>query len=95
MYNNFRWSLNVIYVIFSLLNDLRKLINYNDNNFIVQWNNVLVGLIDNIMSSLEMVTKWLRDSPMKVYELKTESCVFHHKDQHLLKININGFRINS
>ena len=37
-------------------------------------------LISDTKKYLEIMTKWLKDSGMKVNESKTEVCVFHRLD---------------
>ena len=42
-----------------------------------------------------MITKWLRDSGMKVNESNTELCLFHRKDNPPLRIVLNNIKIDS
>ena len=44
---------------------------------------------------MEIVTKWLIGSGMKVNESKTELCLFHHKDTTPIIISINGVDVMS
>ena len=46
-------------------------------------------------NSLEMIIKWLKDSGLKVNELKSELCLFSKRDYALVTLNINGFEIKS
>ena len=41
------------------------------------------------------MTKWLRDSGLKVNEEKTEMCLFHRYDHHPITIVLNGKQIMS
>ena len=41
------------------------------------------------------MTKWLRDSGLKVNESKTELCLFHRFDHVQISINLNGSQIKS
>ncbi len=50
----------------------------------------MTALISNMEKDLEIMTKWLKDSGLKVNESTTELCLFHRKD--CLKITI---RLNS
>ena len=70
--------LYAVYV--SPLFDLQKLTNFADDNFIVRWNRQIEVLIDDMQKSLEMITKWLKNSGLKVNESKTEICLFHRMD---------------
>ena len=53
------------------------------------------ALIIDMEKSLEMITKWLRDSGLKVNESKTELCLFHRLDQPAIKIKLFGSDIQS
>ena len=71
----------ILYAMFvSPLFDLVDLTLYADDNYIVRWNTVLQLLIDDMCRSLEMITKWLRQSGLKVNDAKTEICLFHRND---------------
>ena len=56
----------------SPLYDLAKLTLFDDDNYIVGWNTILELLINDMRTSLEMITKWLRKSGLKVNDAKTE-----------------------
>ena len=43
-----------------------------------------------MQSKLEKITKWLKDSGLKVNESKTELCLFHRKDQVPITIYLNN-----
>ena len=45
--------------------------------------------------SFEMITKWLRQSGLKVNDAKTELCVFHRTDARPIEININDIMLTS
>ena len=72
--------LYAVYV--SPLFDLLKLTNFADDNFVIRWNNCMTALIRDLEKDLEIMTKWLRDSGLKVNEAKTELCLFHRFDHH-------------
>ena len=44
---------------------------------------------------LEIMTKWLKDSVLKVNESKTELCLFHQKDSPKISIRLNLKTFNS
>ena len=67
-------ELNAIFV--SPLFDLVNLTNFADDNFILEFDSKINNLIVNMEKKLEMITKWLKDSGLKVNENKTEICVF-------------------
>ena len=86
----------ILYAIFvAPLFDLSDLTNFADDNFIIRWNRFLPALIIDMEKSLEMITKWLRDSGLKVNESKTELCLFHRLDQPAIKIKLFGSDIQS
>ncbi len=58
--------------VFSLF-DLAVKTKFADENYIVLWNSQLSELIININKSLECITKWLKDSGLKVDDTKTKS----------------------
>ena len=85
--------LYAIYV--SPLYDLLKLTTFADDNFVIRWNSCMEALIIDMQKDLESMTKWLRDSGMKVNEAKTEICVFHRMDCRPITIRINQIAIKS
>ena len=86
----------ILYAIFvSPLFDLTDLTLYADDNYIVRWNSILHLLILDMKISLEMITKWLRQSGLKVNDAKTELCVFHRTDTRPIEININDIMLTS
>ena len=53
----------ILYALFvSPLFDLTQITNFADDNFYVEWNADLGALIVNLEKTLEMITKWLRES---------------------------------
>ena len=76
----------ILYAIFvSPLFDLANLTNFADDNFILEFNSKINDLITNMEQKLEMITKWLKDSSLKVNENKTELCLFYRKDNPQLR----------
>ena len=63
---------------------------FADDNYVIRWNNNLALLILDMQRTIEAITKWLRQSGLKVNNVKTEICLFHRKDQPLVNIEING-----
>ena len=74
------------YFIFNVC--LTKLLNFADDNFYVEWNADLGALIVNLEKTLEMITKWIRDSGLIVNKSKTEICLFHKNDQSKISIRL-------
>ena len=86
----------ILYAIYvSPLFDLEKMTNYADDNLIVRWSNCLENLIVDMKKSLEAITKWLRDSGLKVNDSKTELCLFHRNPQNPVKLTFNGINLES
>ena len=55
----------------------------------------MTALIADLEKDLEIMTKWLRDSGLKVNEEKTELYLFHRFDHHPITIELNGKQILS
>ena len=86
----------ILYAIFvSPVFDLEKMSNYADDNYVIRWNSKIDVLIVDMKKSLEAITKWLRDSGLKVNESKTEICMFHRNDSHSIEIELNGITLKS
>ena len=86
----------ILYAIFvSPLFDLANLTNFADDNFILEFNAKVNELIPNMERKLEMITKWLKDSGLKVNEKKTELCLFHRNDTQKISLSLQGQIINS
>ena len=81
----------ILYAIFvSPLFDLAKMTLFADDNYILEWNKCLARLIIDMQKKIESITKWLRQSGLKVNDAKTELCLFHRKDHHPIELIING-----
>jgi hypothetical protein len=81
----------ILYSLFvSPLLDLEKITLFADDNYILVWNKHKNQLIIDMRKKLENITKWLKDSGLKVNESKTELCLFNRKDQPPLELNVNG-----
>ena len=86
----------ILYAIFvSPLFDLANLTNFADDNFILEFNSNVNDLILNMEQKLEMITKWLKDSGLKVNEKKTEICLFHRNDTQIITLTLQGQQITS
>jgi hypothetical protein len=86
----------ILYAIYvSPLFDLLKLTNFADDNFVIRWNKCMTALISDMEKDLEIMTKWLKDSGLKVNESKTELCLFHRKDCPQITIRLNQKTVNS
>ncbi len=58
-------------------------------------NKCTTALISNMEKYLEITTKWLKDSGLKVNESKAELCLFHRKDCPKLTIRLNLKTVSS
>ena len=85
--------LYAIYV--SPLFDMIRLTNFADDNFVIRWNRYLEALIQDLKKDLETMTKWLKDSGLKVNESKTELCLFHRLDSVPISLTLNDIEIFS
>ena len=86
----------ILYAIYvSLLFDLTSLTNFADDNFIIEFNSKVNILIIDMEKKLEMITKWLKESGLKVNENKTELCLFHRNDTQTITINLQNQMITS
>ena len=86
----------ILYAIFvSPLFDLANLTNFADDNFILEFNSKINELIPNMERKLEMITKWLKDSGLKVNETKTEICLFHRNDTQTITLTLQDAVIKS
>ena len=81
----------ILYALFvSPLFDLPQMTLFADDNYIGRWNKHQSALIKDMERSLEMITKWLKESGLKVNESKMEICLFHRKDQPPIAVEFNG-----
>ena len=81
----------ILYALFvSPLLDLEKITLFADDNYVLTWNKNMDVLLTEMRLKLEKITKWLRDSGLKVNESKTEMCLFHRKDYPPAFITLNN-----
>jgi hypothetical protein len=67
----------VLYSIFvAPLFDIADISSFADDTYIPRWNSSLESLIRNIEKDIEAITKWIKDSGLKVNQSKTEACLF-------------------
>ena len=86
----------ILYAIFvSPLFDIEKLSNYADDNYVIRWHSDMAVLINDMKNSLEAITKWLKDSGLKVNESKTEMCMFHRNQTKIVTLTLNDAIIRS
>ena len=86
----------ILYAIFvSPLFDLCELYSFADDNFIPRINKHLPSLVNDMEVSLELITKWLVKSGMKVNDNKTEICLFYKNDVAPLEILVNNTNVKS
>ena len=81
----------ILYAIFvSPLFDLAKMTLFADDNYVLEWNKSVNQLIIDMQRKIELITKWLRQSGLKVNDSKTEACLFHRKDHPPIRLQINA-----
>ena len=86
----------ILYSIFvSPLLDLTDLTLFADDNYALAWNKCKSTLLLEMKMKLELITKWLKDSGLKVNEGKTEMCLFFKKDLPPVSLILNGIILHS
>ena len=86
----------ILYAIYvSPLFDLTDLSNFADDNFILTFNRNKNLCKFEMEAKLKIITKWLKDSGLKVNESKTELCHFHRNDTPPVEISVNNTIIKS
>ena len=86
----------ILYAIFvSPLFDLVKLTLFAEDNYVLGWNRCLEVLIIDMQRTIESISKWLRQSGLKVNDSKAEVCLFHRKDHPPIRLTINNEVITS
>ena len=69
--------------------------NYVDDNNLINWNLQIEELIIDMKKSLEAITKWLRDSGLKVNKVKNKICLFLGNITRSIDIPINDVTLKS
>jgi hypothetical protein len=86
----------ILYAIFvAPLFDLAKMTKFADDNYVIKFHKFLAQLLIDMKETLEMITKWLKDSGLKVNDQKTELCLFSKLDTLPITLSINGYDIIS
>ena len=86
----------ILYAIYvAPLFDLEDLSNFADDNFILTFNKVKQTAITLMENKLGIITKWLKDSGLKVNEDKTELIHFYRKDTPPVMISVNNTHVLS
>ena len=84
----------VLYAIFvSPLFKIADLELFADDSFITKSNESVTELIKDMEKSLEAITKWLKQSGMKVNQNKTEACLFYKHDIAPILLKVGNARI--
>ena len=66
-----------------------------DDNFPLASNSNLDMLIIEFEEKLRLISKWLKDSGLKINGTKTELCLFHRNDHAPITITLNGITLKS
>ena len=86
----------VLYAIFiSPLFDIEDLSAFADDNFTISAHIDLQIAKTNLEISLTNISKWMKDSGLKINESKTELCVFTRTAHQAVSITVNGTIIES
>ena len=72
-----------------------RLLNYAGDNYTIQWNANISTLVIDMKKPQEGITKWLKDSGLKVNEKMIEMCVFHGSVLRRVILTLIGTEINS
>jgi hypothetical protein len=86
----------ILYAIYvSPVFDLVLMSSFADDNFTLKWNIKKNDLIKDMEQELEMLTKWLRDSGLKVNDDKTEVVLFYRKNCRPISLTLKGTQLVS
>ena len=77
------------------IQDIFAITMFADDNFPMESNSNLAALIHEFEKKLRLISKWLKDSGLKINENKTELCLFHRNDHAPITISINGIIVKS
>jgi hypothetical protein len=86
----------ILYAIYiSPVFDLVNMSSFADVSYTLKWNTNKNELIKDIERELEALTRWLRDSSLKVNDDKTELVLFYMKDTRQINLKLNGAHLGS
>jgi hypothetical protein len=86
----------VLYAIFvSRMLKIDFFLSFMDDTFIPKSNNCKSTMIKDMEKSIESLTKWLKNSGLKVNNNKTELCLFYKNDTAPISITLDGVSIKS
>ena len=86
----------ILYALFvSPLFDLAKMTLFADDNYVLCRNTHLPALIHELVTTMERIIKWLKNSGLKVNDAKTEVCLFSRTDVRPIKLTINGIELTT
>jgi hypothetical protein len=68
---------------------------FADESFVTKSNESLTELITDMEKTLEAITKWLKQSGMKVNQNKTEACLFYKHDTAPIQLQVGNTKILS
>ena len=77
------------------IQDLYEITMFADDNFPLSSNSDINILISEFEHKLTTITKWLKDSGLKINENKTELCLFHKNDHAPVTISLNNITLTS
>jgi hypothetical protein len=87
----------ILYAIFILpMFDIELLFSFADDTYVPKSNKKVKEAIIDLNKSLESITKWLRQSGLKVIQSKVCVCLFHKRDCAPVRITLrNGIIVSS
>ena len=81
----------LLYAIFvAPLSDIEPLLTFADDNYIPRFGSSIEIVVSDMEKSLEIITKWLKDSGLSVNKNKTEICLFYKHDHRSVKVKIGS-----
>jgi hypothetical protein len=70
--------------------DLEPMLAFADDSYVSKCNKSIDILIEDMKKSLEAITKWLRQSGLKVNQEKTDLCQFYKSNCILVQITMDN-----
>ena len=77
------------------IQDLYEITLFADDNYPLASNSNLTNLITEFEIKLTAISKWLKDSGLKINDDKTELCLFSRNDHGPIQLTVNGTTITS
>ena len=75
--------------------DLETIVTYADDNYLGSENANIILAKQEIKRKINVITKWLTGSGLKINDQKTEICIFHRKELIKEEIEINNIKLET